>query len=424
MNNEKIKNTVTSHVPSGLFLTVVFLAASYLVLMLIGAELGPRDEYNFLPTLQSGLSLPSMLDERYPYTDINALGRFMPLAMQEFNLAGYLSNEPFWYFFAMGIELVVFIVILNVHIKEFVTDKFVRHLALIAVLLSPGFVTAFFEIPSQERQVVVLLLAFLLCYTAFIRTRQPIAFFASLLFANLSIYYKEPVFVAIAAFAFSHMILAWRERDLWSKVLDGLLMVCAAVFLALYVILIIPKQGVSYIYSTENPFIALVRNVANYAFFSDPIPLLLLCPLAGWRMYVLIKGKAVPHPILDPLCFAGAAYVGVYLVLNIYGPYFLFPAWVMAIPPLLYFYLQRRPVKVFWRAAFFIAALVFVVNSMPFAAHVLTYDKYLPVNFNRTTDFLVADIRNIYPGRRANIFLDRIDREGGRATSLEAAPPI
>ena len=67
----------------------------------------------------------------------------MPLAMQEFNLAGYLSNEPFWYFFAMGIELVVFIVILNVHIKEFVTDKFVRHLALIAVLLSPGFVTAF-----------------------------------------------------------------------------------------------------------------------------------------------------------------------------------------------------------------------------------------------------------------------------------------
>lgn len=416
MNDKKIENTVTSRNSNGLYLTVVFLAASYFILMLIGAELGPRDEYNFLPTLQSGLSLPSMFDERYPYTDINALGRFMPMAMQEFNLVGYLSNEPFWYFFAIGIELVVFIMIFNVYIKEYVTDKFVRYLALIAVLLSPGFVTAFFEIPSQERQVVVLLLAFLLCYTAFIRNRQPIAFFASLLFANLAIYYKEPVFAAIAAFAFSHMILTWRERNLWSKVLDGLLIACAAVFLALYVILVIPKQGVSYIYSTENPLIVLVRNVANYAFFSDPIPLLLLCPLAGWRMYVLIKGKAAPHPIMDPLGFAGAAYVGVYLVLNIYGPYFLFPAWIMAIPPLLYFYLQSRPVKVFWRAAFFITVLVFVVNTLPFSAYVLTYDKYLPVNFNRTADFLVADIKHRYPGKRANIFLDSIDRDGGRAT--------
>ena len=416
MINKNKENTVTSLIPSGMFLTVILLVALYFILMLIGTELGPRDEYNFLPTLQRGLSLPSMFDGRYPYTDINALGRFMPLAMQEFNLIGYLSNKPFWYFFAMGIELVVFIVIYNIHIKEFITDKFVRHMALIVVLLSPGFVTAFFEIPSQERQVVVLLIAFLLCYTAFSRNRQPIAFFASLLFANLSIYYKEPVFVAIAAFAFSHMILTWRERDLWSKVLDGLLMASAAVFLALYVILVIPKQGVSYIYSTENPLLVLVRNVANYSFYSDPIPLLLLCPLAGWRMYILIKGKEEPHPILDPLGFAGAAYVGVYLVLNIYGPYFLFPAWVMAIPPLLYFYLQKRPVKVFWRAAFFITVLVFLVNTVPFSAYVLTYDKYLPINFNHTTNFLVADIKHRYPGERANIFLDSIDRDGGRAT--------
>jgi len=418
MNSKREVTTVTSYIPSGAFLAVAFLTVSYFALVLIGAELGPRDEFVFLPTLLNGLPLSSTLEGGYPYVDFIVLGRFFPLAFQEFNLIGYLTDEPFWYFFAMGIELVVFIIIFNVFIKDFITDKFARHLALTVVLLSPGFVTAFFELRILERPMIILLLAFLVCYTAFNRSGRPIAFFASLLFANLSMYYKEPAFIAVATFAFFHMILTWREEGMWSKALDGLLMASAAIFLALYVILVIPKQGVSYIYSTENPLLLLVRNVANYAFYSDPIPLLLLCPLAGWRMYVLIKGKEAPHPILDPLGFAGAAYVSGHLALNIYGPYYLFPAWVMAVPPLLYFYLQKRPVGGFWRTVFFISALVFVVNTMPFSAHILTYDKYLPVNFNRATDFLVVDMKERYPGRRANIFLDGIDRNGGRATNF------
>jgi hypothetical protein len=317
------------------------------------------------------------VEDAFPYVDLVSLGRFYPLAFQEFNLVSRFSHDPALYFLLVGLQLVCFLAIYNAFLSQFVENRSYRVWGVILIFLTPGFLMTFFQIRILERPMVILLFSFLLCYTAFNRSRQPIAFFA--------------------------------------KVLDGLLMACAAVFLALYAILIIlPRQGELYISSTENPLVVLVRNVANYALFSDPIPLL-LCLFAGWRMYVLIKGKEAPHPILDPLAFAGAAYVGGHLVLNIYGPYYLFPAWVMAVP-LLYFFLQKRPVGGFWRTVFFISALVFVVNTMPFSAHILTYDKYLPVNFNRATDFLVVDMKERYPGRRANIFLDSIDRDGGRTT--------
>jgi hypothetical protein len=390
----------------------IFLVLLYAALLLIHPQLGPNDEFAFLPTLQSGKLFPMYWMKDFPYYNDISGGRFGPLGGQEFNVVALFSHSPGAYYAFNVVELLLFAVIFIWILREFSTGKTLIYLAGTLVLLTPGLTLVFFKLLHVEKNILFLLTLFFAFYLLFQKRQQTIYFISALLCVNVAIYYKEPVFMAVAIFAAGHLLLSWKTSNRKAKLLDGLLIGSAALYIGIYLIMVMPSlEPATYLSAaTDNNILALLKTVSNYALFSDPLPTLVLIPLLLWRMFRVFVRKDQAHPVLDPMAAAGVAYMSVFFILKLYSPYYLLPVYLFALPPIFYF-LQKGALRgVFWTASFSITAFVLVMNAIPLAVHYVAYYKYVPINFNKTMDFLVEDINRRYAGQRLNIFFYGVDR--------------
>ncbi len=391
------------------------LTFTYIVIMLLGPQLGPSDEYHFLPTLQQGKPFP-LYDSDFPYYNVFELGRFSPLGGQEYNLVWPFTRMPVGYFILNAVELAAVLLIFSWLMRQYVPKRIFMYVAGLLLLLTPGFTLAFFKLLFVEKGLVLLLSGFLALYISAQKHGNVALAGLALLVANLAIYYKETGFVAVGGLAAAHLLLAWRSATSRQRVLDMLLILSAVIYLAIYLFYIVPHRG-EFTYDTNligNKVLVFAKNAVNYALFSDPIPILLLLPLALRRAYIIFVRREVAHPVLDPMIFAGVGYVAVFFVLNMYSPYYFLPVYVLALPPFFHFLSKGQLQGAGWKALYAAVALVMLVNAVPLALHYLSYNKYLPVNFNRTLDFLVSDIERRSENRRIRIFFDGVDRDGGR----------
>lgn len=390
------------------------IALLFAVLLLISPRLGPADEYAFLPTLQSGKWFP-VYGENFPYYDSTELGRFGPLGGQEYNLVALFTTSPVGYFAFNALELLLCAYFLLRVLKRYSAKPAMAYLAGVLLLLTPGFILVYLKLLYVEKNVLFLLAAFMLSYLSFQERQRAVYLALSLLCANAAIYYKEPVFAAIFVFATGHLFLAWKGSTIRSRFLDGALIASALLYIGIYLATVWPQHGPG-LYApatTDGQLMVRLKNVMNYALFSDPIPVLLLLPLTVWRVYRITFCRSSAHPVLDPMLGAGTVYVAVFFVLNMYGPYYLLPAYLFALPPIVY-YLSRD----MWRGAvakgcLAFCALALAANAVPLAIHYLSYNKYVPLNFDKTVDFLVDDINRRYDGLRLSIFFDGVNRGTG-----------
>ncbi len=392
----------------------IVIALLYAALLLTNPQLGPSDEYAFLPTLQSGKFFP-MYGEDFPYYNVAELGRFAPFGGQEYNIVALFSYSPLGYFAFNAAELLLFAALFVWILREYSASKALIYLAGTLVLLAPGFTLSFFKLLYSEKNVLFFLSLFLVSYLLFQKRQQTIYLISALLSANVAIYYKEPVFIAVATFATGHFLLSWKTLNGKAKLLDGLLIASAVVYISTYLIAVLPSRGVSAYVPTaaDQNSLALLKNISNYALFSDPIPVLVLIPLLLWRLFRVLGGKDQAHPVLDSMAAAGVAYAAIFFILNMYSPYYLLPVYLFALPPVLYFFQQGKLRGIFWTVIFSITALVLVFNAVPLAVHYVAYNKYVPVNFNKTMNFLAEDINRRHAGQRLNVFFDGVDRGTG-----------
>ena len=421
VNNETRRTKIMSMPPASrsmlgaslkaFFFFMLFLYAGFL---LLSPQLGPSDEYAFLPTLQSGKFFP-MYGEDFPYYNSTELGRFGPLGGQEYNIVALFSRSPAGYFALNAAEMLLFAVLFVWILRECSINRALIYFAGVVVLLVPGFTLSFFKLLYVEKNVLVLFSVFVASYLLFLKRPRTIYLVLALLSANAAIYYKEPVFIAIAVFAAGHLWLTWKTSSGKVKLLDGLLIGGAALYIGIYLITVMPNRGPSMYLpaAADNNILTLLKNVLNYALFSDPIPVLVLIPLLLWRLFRVFGGRDPAHPVLDPMAAAGVAYAGVFFALNMYGPYYLLPVYLFSLPPVLYFFQQGKLRGVFWTGILSVTALVLVSNAVPLAIHYVSYNKYVPVNFDKTMNFLVEDINRRYAGQRLNVFFDGVDRGTG-----------
>ena len=387
----------------------------YSALLMVQPELSPSDEYAFLPTLQSGKAFP-MYDEDFPYYDTNQLGRFSPLNAQEYNFVALISNAPLAYFTFNALLLIGFSLIFVAILKRMLSDHTYLYAIPIIVFLTPGFPVAFFKLLYVEKYVLFYFSVFLLAFLMFQEQQKWRDFMIALLGATVAIYEKETAFLAIGAFAVAHLALAWRVMSRRARLLDGLLVGSALLYISLYIVIILPQKVAHQSYLPHNESMGTsIKNLLNYGLFSDPIVVFLLFPLMAWRVYAVFVRKSEPcHPVHDSLLVAGSAYAGAYFILNMYSPYYFLPVYLFALPPIFYFLTRDRLKHWGWKAAVMVTVFVLTVNAVPVSLHYLAYNKYLPVNFNRTMDFLVQDINRRYSGERLAIFFDGVDRGTGR----------
>ncbi|MDI6717464.1 MAG: hypothetical protein QMD86_00200 [Patescibacteria group bacterium] len=395
---------------------LVFVCA-YVILLLISPQLAPTDDFIFLRTLQSGKPILYYSSD-FPYYDAATMGRFTPLAAMEYNLFGIFSKspDPFWYYFYHAIQLVILSILIVKILSLFTKNKLLIYSASVLLFLTPGFAISWFRMQMNERNVIFFLTIFLFFYLNYIKNKKITFILLSLIFVNLAIYYKETAFIAIGAFAFFHLIFSIKAADLKLKIFDGLLLLSSLIYLIFYYFYTYINRGANIYGNTSFDWIVSVKNILNYALFSDPLLILVLLPLALWRLFKIIFKKERVEPVMDSLLISAFFYVAAFFALNMYGPYYLLPAYVLTLPVLIYFFNQYQLSINFWKFFGGITALLFIINVIPSGLHYLTYYKYLPINFNNSIDFIIRDINSKNSSKQANIFMGGVDRGTGRGT--------
>lgn len=391
--------------------------AAYAALIVIGSDLGPSDEFAFLPTLQSGKAFP-FYNKDFPYFDPYEMGRFVPLAGQEYNLVAVFTNAPWAYFLVNALEFVLFAFLLLKILEHFSKNQPLNYSAVFLLFFVPGVTLTFFKLLYVEKNLAFLLAVFFASYLSFLKRPRIAPFVLVLLSANAAMYYKETVFSLVMVFACVHFYFSWKKSTESVRYLDILLIASSAIYLILYAMVVIPSRGtIIYNQSSYNPAIVFFKNILNYSLFSDPLPMLLL-PFFIMRLYQVFVKKQEAHPFLDALITAGVVYILAYLTLNIYSPYYLLPVYLCVLPALLFFYKKKYLNGKGWKIYLAIVCFAFVVNTVPSGIHYLTYNKYQARNFNKTVDYLVADVNRRYHGDRIGIFIDGVDRGTGQGVYL------
>ena len=248
----------------------------YALILFFNPQLGPSDEYHFLPTLQSGKIFP-MYGKDFPYYNSVELGRFSPLGGQEYNLVALISNTPLAYFAFNTILLLGFIFIFLKILNEFSSNRTANYLAISILLFMPAVTNTFFKLLYVEKNVIFYLSVFLISFIAFQKQQKAAYFIIALLSANIAIYYKETVFIGVAVFSAGHLVLSWRQINRKGRLLNILLIISAAIYISIYLLTIQPNIHSAYLPSSaHNNFLIFIKNILNYGLFSDPILILIL----------------------------------------------------------------------------------------------------------------------------------------------------
>ncbi len=391
----------------------VFLGV-YVVLLLLNPQFAPIEEPRFFDSLQIG--------KYYPFEIHFEDARFNPLQSQEYNLvAMVLPATPFSYYIFNALQLLVFFLIFSRVLRWSTKNTKLIYLTLLLFLLSPGLNNVWFRLVVPERGVVFFVVLFIYFYLYYLKQNQEYSNNKSTLMiiwinllANLAIYYKEPVFLAIGVFTLLHLIISWKKSSFKVKILDILLLIGCLIFILVYFFVIYLNSGANNYAEVvaSSSSIGVIRNILAYVFI-DPILLFCLVPLAGWRFYRVLIKKRTPHPVYDAMLGAAIVYMAAIFKLNLQSSYYLLPVYIFAIPALLLFMTEtdeKLMARRWWQVALGIAIFLQVTSAVPLGLETLSEYKYIPINANLTMDFLVKDIKSKHPDRRINIFLDAIDR--------------
>ena len=383
---------------------------AYAALILVNANFGPTDDVAFIKTIMRGLPVVAWGPESA------ALGRFAPVGAQEFNLLLLLDlpKSPYTMFSINVLQFSVVMMLLIALLRDITQRTGVIMAILAAFLLLPGSTISWFRLSVGERDMVFYLVIFVFSYLRFQLSGSWMGMLFTLLTGNAAIYCKEPMFMVIGLFAGTHLVATWKSSTVRQRSLDGLLILSAVVFILLYYFVVHLHRGPHLYSDTQyNATVVFAKNLANFTFFSDPAIVLLLWPFTIWRLNRLLLSEDTGYSVYDSLLIAGSTYGGAFLLLNMYQPYYLLPAYVFAIPGLTYHFARGAFVGRTWKWVGAVVVVIMALNTIPAGIHYLSRNKYLAVNFNAAVGFLAQDIRSRHPNEQARIFLYGVDRGEG-----------
>lgn len=401
---------------------VVFVAA-YVLLMLLKPSFGPDDAYQFFRTIQSGHPF-LFYSSTFPYYDYTKMGRFSLMGGMEYNLLTLFSKSPsvFWYYFIHAVQYVLFMFFSVKILNKFTSNKLLIYAPPILISLLPGFINPWFQLLISERNVIFYIAVFIFCYISYLEKLKIHYLILGVLSASVVIYTKENSFIVFAVFAFCHLLFSWKNSikiNAKIKIFDGLILLSSISFPIIYFFhTFLPYKGLLTYGKTAAPFITLIKSILNQTIVLNPIMMLIVLPLMGWRLYkIFLKGKK-PHAIYDSLLFGASICVISYFMINISNsPSYFIPMYIFIAPVLFYFVPKIWNENLIWKILALITGFLLLFNTLPLTFHYLTYAKYMPLNFNKTLDFMVNEIKSKplptgrqAPNKRVSIFLDGMDR--------------
>jgi hypothetical protein len=264
----------------------------------------------------------------------SALGRFYPLADQEFNLLKFVTRSPAGYHGLVALQLLVLVAVLFVVLRAFQVRY--RILIVIAAMVAPSFLIPFTGFVYPERNVLFWSAVLLLCLQEYSRTKARIYFVGCLVTTHFALYYKETVVLFVVAYAVTQLLLqfsvarrgvqrSWQEFVKDNALPVGMLGV-AAIYLMFFLIAMLPHRSFSYINGLREPLLSVLLAYLQI----DWLPLILLIVLLV-RLGLFLFSNGRLDPMWDPLAVGAAAYFFGVVSLRINSGYYMAPVDLFAL---------------------------------------------------------------------------------------------
>lgn len=264
----------------------------------------------------------------------SALGRFYPLADQEFNLLKFVTRSPAGYHALVALQLLVFVAVLFVILRAFQVRY--RVLVVVTAMVAPSFLIPFTGFVYSERNVLFLLAVMLLCLQAYSRTKARIYFVGCLVAVHFALYYKETVVLFVVAYATTQLLMqlstARRSGHVhWSEFLKenalsvGMLGV-SAVYLMFFLVVMLPHRSFSYISGLQEPLVSVLLAYLQI----DWLPFILLVVFA-LRFGLFLFSHERVDAMWDPLAAGALAYFFGVVSLRIISGYYMAPVDLFAL---------------------------------------------------------------------------------------------
>jgi hypothetical protein len=262
------------------------------------------------------------------------VGRFYPLALQEFNVLRFITRTPAGYHTFAVAQLIIVVVALIVILREH--GIIPRVLILIGALLAPSFLISFAGLINPERDLVFWLAIVLLCLHGYSKTRAAIYFVGCLVATHFALYYKEPFVVFVAAYADGRVLLdtllrrrtgqgSWQELVRANSLQIGMLTI-SAFYAALFLTAMFPFKGFFYIGTHQ---VGLWSAIVGY-FRIDPI-LFALIPIFVLRLGRFVFAEGQLDPLWDPLALGAVAWFSCLIALRMFHGVYTAPADLVAL---------------------------------------------------------------------------------------------
>jgi hypothetical protein len=256
------------------------------------------------------------------------VGRFYPLADQEFNLLRFVTRSPFGYHALVVVQLIVLLVVILFSLTEF-RPRY-RFLIASAAMVAPSFLIPFMGFVYPERNFLFGLAILLLCLKLYFRTRSRLCFVGSLVASHFILYYKETAVLFVVVFALACLSLqvyqswsagqrSWRELARENSLPIGLLIV-AGIYTVFFLAIMLPHWHFSYISGLREP---LSSALIAYLQF-DWLPFLMFAAVL-LRIGRFLFVRAPLDPLWDPLAMGAIAYFLGILALRINSGYYMAP---------------------------------------------------------------------------------------------------
>jgi len=260
------------------------------------------------------------------------IGRFFPLADQEFNLVRHVTASFAGYQLIRIVQLPIVAAVLLFLDNQL---KPVHRMLLAAfALLTPAITISFGGLIYAEWNVIFWLLLLLFCVQRFdssLSTRWAVA---AVICAQFLLYYKEPGFVILAGFAAARLLLHCKTESGWSwtvptsKIvrLDLLFLALSFLFLIVFSAYMFPQFASGYRDSIAEPRLRIIHNYLHLD--------LLIWAFAGffsWRAYNILRGNMRADLLFDPLAFGAVGYAATFIFLRMFSAYYMAPADLVAV---------------------------------------------------------------------------------------------
>lgn len=307
------------------YYVIAYCAVSLVIVsfLLLGVDgLGPIDDHHLIRTIFQGKSFGA-----YVLPD---LGRFFPLAAQEYVLASKLITPTPSLFYALSAFKALLVgVFLYFCLTLTGAGKLTVMVLWSVVIFSIGMANSAFRLQVGELNILLLTLVFLWSVLASRNSELPRVNRKRVVIGmaafSMALFYKELSFVLMLAFASSEVIRhRLQAHESISRYLWGVLAVgaCYVIFYAVWRAAYVTGSYADF-YSAS-PWQVLTLYAEN-----DPFIVYVVLPVMIHRFIEILR-DAKKYDLFDSFLVAAISYFFAYLALGMFNTYYLLPAYGFA----------------------------------------------------------------------------------------------